>query len=299
MTRILVTGGAGFIGSALARSLVEDGHDVVVLDDLSSGRSDHVPPGAELVEVDISLPEAGAAVERLRPAAIVHAAAQISVTKSIDDPDRDHAVNVVGTRLVADAAARIGCQRIVFISSGGAIYGESDGASEDVDPRPLSPYGANKLEAERVVAQSGTPWAAARLSNVYGPGQRGDQEGGVVAIFAAAATASAPVVVYGDGEQSRDFIFVADVVDALRMLLASTRTGVWNVGTGRATTVHGLLEAMGRASGSPLDHEHAPERTGEVRSSRLDVSRILLDIGWQASTSLDEGLRQTLAGGTP
>ncbi|HEY6608788.1 MAG TPA: NAD-dependent epimerase/dehydratase family protein [Candidatus Limnocylindria bacterium] len=293
--RVLVTGGAGFIGATLVRSLVEGGSEVVVLDDLSSGSADRLPPGVELVEVDVSLPAAGDAVERLRPEAIVHAAAQISVTRSVEDPDRDRAVNVVGTQRVVEAAARSGCRRFVFISSGGAIYGEADGASEDTAARPLSPYGANKLAAEGIIAGSGIPWAVARLSNVYGPGQRADQEGGVVAIFASAAVESRPVVIYGDGEQSRDFVYVGDVVDALRLLLTTDASGIWNVGTGRATTVHDLLAAVCRTSRVSLGHEHAPGRQGEVRTSRLDVDRIGRDLGWSPATSLDDGLRRTLA----
>lgn len=290
----MVTGGAGFIGSALVRSLVADRIPVAVLDDLSSGDPTRLPPGVTLVEQDISMPETASAVESLRPSVVVHAAAQISVTRSVADPERDHAVNVEGTRHVIDGARAGGCSRFIFISSGGAIYGEADGATEDAPANPANPYGRNKLAAEQLVAESGIPYAIARLANVYGPGQRSDQEGGVVAIFALAVLARRSVVIYGDGEQLRDFVYVDDVVDAIRKLVDSPRSGVCNVGTGEATSVHELLAITERVAGGSIEHAHADARAGEVRMSRLGVGRISAEVGWQPTVSLAEGLRLML-----
>jgi UDP-glucose 4-epimerase len=294
MGLILVTGGAGFIGSAFVRSLVSDGDSVAVLDDLSSGDPGAIPAGVQLVRLDIADPRTVTSIAELRPSSVVHAAAQVSVTHSVADPERDHAVNVAGTGHVLDGARAAGCRRFVFLSSGGAVYGEADGATEDTPPEPLSPYGRNKLAAERLVAESGIPYAIARLANVYGPGQRSDLEGGVVAIFAAALALGQSVTIFGDGEQSRDFVFVDDVVDGIRRLLRSPRSGTWNIGTGRPTTVHELLAAMERAAAAAIGHEHADAREGEVRTSRLGIELIERDIGWRPATSLDDGLRATL-----
>jgi UDP-glucose 4-epimerase len=290
MPRVVVTGGAGFIGSEVVRALAADGHAVTVIDDVSAGSRDNLPPGVELVEVDVAQHAARDAVADARPDVVIHAAAQVSVVRSMADPVRDHAVNVEGTRHVVEAAAAAGCHRIVFISSGGAIYGEVDGATEETRPAPQSPYGRNKLAAESLVASSGLSYGNLRLANVYGPGQRADLEGGVVAIFADAAIHGRPAVIYGDGEQSRDFVFVGDVVGAVRAASASKVSGTWNVGSGRSTSVHELLAAVESAASRPVPHEHLPAREGEVRHSRLSVDRIAADLGWRPRTSLADGL---------
>jgi UDP-glucose 4-epimerase len=292
---VAVTGGAGFIGSAVVRAMTADGVDVAVIDDLSAGSRQSLPPAVELLEVDIATPAARDAVKSLRPDVVIHAAAQVSVVRSVADPSRDHAVNVDGTRHVVEGSAASGCGRIVFISSGGAVYGEADGANETTPPAPQSPYGRNKLAAELVVSASGLSYANARLANVYGPGQRADLEGGVAAIFANAAIHGRRAVIYGDGEQSRDFVFVGDVAEAIRALAVSSRSGTWNIGTGRSTTVHELLAAVEEAAGRKIPHEHHPQRDGEVQRSCLSIDRIAADIGWRPRTSLAEGLRTVLA----
>jgi UDP-glucose 4-epimerase len=294
MSVVLVTGGAGFIGSTLVRDLVGRQRRVIVLDDLSTGDASRVPDLVELVEQDISRPETADLIERLRPTAIIHAAAQVSVAASVADPDRDRAVNVEGTRHVVDGARRAGCSRLVFMSSGGAVYGEADGATETWPTGPMSPYGVSKLAGERLVAESGLSYAIARPANVYGPGQRSDLEGGVVAIFCEAARGAREVVVYGDGEQVRDFVFVDDVVDALGLMLDASTPGTWNVATGRGTTVNGLLHLVERAAGVTLARRHLEAREGDVRVSRLDVAAAEREIGWRPRTSLDDGLRRTL-----
>jgi UDP-glucose 4-epimerase len=293
--RVLVTGGAGFIGGALVRHLAHRGDEVVVLDDLSASSASALPKGCELVRQDVSLPATAAAVERLAPDVVVHAAAQVSVVRSQADPDRDRAVNLVGTQHVVAGARAAGVRRFVFLSSGGAVYGEADGARETDLPRPASYYAIHKLAAEHYVAVSGVPFAIARLANVYGPGQRSDLEGGVVAIFAEALAAARPVTIYGDGEQRRDFVHVADVVSAIvAMLDAEVVGGTWNVGSGTSISVNELLRSLESAAGRTVEHLHAPERSGELRNSRLNIERIRADLGWEPRLSLADGLRTVI-----
>jgi UDP-glucose 4-epimerase len=293
--RVLVTGGAGFIGGTLVRHLADRGDTVVVLDDLSASSASALPDGCELVRQDVSLPATAAAVERLAPDVVVHAAAQVSVVRSQADPDRDRAVNLVGTQHVVAGARAAGVRRFVFLSSGGAVYGEADGARETDLPRPASYYAIHKLAAEHYVAVSGVPFAIARLANVYGPGQRSDLEGGVVAIFAEALAAARPVTIYGDGEQRRDFVHVADVVSAIvAMLDAEVVGGTWNVGSGTSISVNELLQSLESAAGRTAEHRHAPERSGELRNSRLNIERIRADLGWEPRLSLADGLRTVI-----
>jgi UDP-glucose 4-epimerase len=293
--RVLVTGGAGFIGGTLVRHLADRGDTVVVLDDLSASSASALPKDCELVRQDVSLPATAAAVERLAPDVVVHAAAQVSVVRSQADPDRDRAVNLVGTQHVVAGARAAGVRRFVFLSSGGAVYGEADGARETDLPRPASYYAIHKLAAEHYVAVSGVPFAIARLANVYGPGQRSDLEGGVVAIFAEALAAARPVTIYGDGEQRRDFVHVADVVSAIvAMLDAEVVGGTWNVGSGASISVNELLRSLESAAGRTAEHLHAPERSGELRISRLNIERIRADLGWEPRLSLADGLRTVI-----
>jgi UDP-glucose 4-epimerase len=317
VSRVLVTGGAGFIGSALVRALVERGDSVAVLDNLSSGSAAAVPAGCELVQADIADATSVDAVASLAPEVVIHAAAQISVVQSQADPERDRQVNLVGTAHVLEGARRAGAHRFVFLSSGGAVYGETSGASEQDLPVPASYYAIHKLAAEHYVAvssaasgggsavsgggsaASGMSYAIARLANVYGPGQRADLEGGVVAIFASALSSGAPVTIYGSGEQRRDFVHVADVVTAVLAMVdaavpASRAGGTWNVGTGESTSINELLSVMESAAGVTVERRFAPARAGELQDSRLLISRIHDDLGWSPSVSLADGVRTVL-----
>ena len=296
---MVVTGGAGFIGSRLVHAVIAEGVAVTVVDDLSTGLADSLPANSELLRFDIADKAVSPAIAAARPDVVVHAAAQISVTRSIDDPARDHAVNVRGTRNVIEGARAAGCRKFVFVSSGGAVYGEADGATEDTATAPASPYGHNKLLAEGLVAASGIPYAIARLANVYGMGQRAGLEGGVVAIFMDAARTNGSATIYGDGMQIRDFVFVDDVVAALSRLAISEASGTWNVGTGQGTSVHDLLRLVEQAVGHEMPHEHRPARIGEISRSRLSVERIAAEIGWRASTTLSSGLAEIARAGGP
>lgn len=286
----LVTGGAGFIGSHLVDRLLEDGHDVVVLDDLSTGDRSNVAPAARLEVVDVcDGPLLRTVVESYRPAHIFHLAAQIDVRLSMADPGHDARINVSGTVNVLDAALAVGAW-VGFTSTGGAIYGDalhpSVLFSEQVDPEPGSPYGQAKLAAEGYVshyARRGLSAATLRLANVYGPRQDPRSEAGVIAIFNEAKGQGRAVTIYGDGSQTRDFLHVSDAVRALRSLMGVATAPV-NIGTGVGTSVRELAELMA------VEHEYAPERDGEVRFSALDPSLALREFGFEAKVALAEGL---------
>ncbi len=306
--RCLVTGGAGFIGSNLVDALLARGDEVTVVDDLSTGRRSNLDAaleaGAELVELDIR--DAGAlaalAAER-RPQTVFHLAAQIDVRKSLEDPAFDAAVNVGGTANVLDAAREADTGRVVFVSTGGAIYGEGEGQQLPLDEAtaiaPLSAYGQSKYAAEGYLALYerlyGLSSVALRLGNVYGPRQDPLGEAGVIAIFCGLLRSGERPTVYGDGTQTRDYIYVGDVVAAALAAAESEVTGPLNIGTGQETDVLELAAALGRLGGSAgFEPELAPPRAGEVQRVSLDASRAERELDWRPATGLDEGLRLTL-----
>ncbi len=292
--RALVTGGAGFIGSHVAEGLLARGDEVTILDDLSDGRRENVPAGARLVEGDIRDP--AAVFAEAKPELCFHLAAQKDVRVSVARPDHDAELNVIGTIRVLEAAREHGAQ-IVFSSTGGAMYGECDEpATEDKRPEPLAPYGASKLAGEEYLATYnrlyGTRHVSLRLGNVYGPRQDPHGEAGVVAIFFSRLLAGETPQIFGDGKQTRDYIYVGDVV---RATLASQEVdgGVYNVGTGRETSVVELLELCVRVAEKDVQPEFAPPRSGELQRSVLDPGRAVDELGWRPERSLEEGLRET------
>jgi len=307
--RALVTGGAGFIGSNLVDALLARGNEVTVVDDLSTGRRENLESGlaagAALVETDIRDREAleGIAGER-RPEVVFHLAAQIDVRKSIADPAFDASINVGGTANVLEAARAAGARRLVFSSTGGAIYGEGEAQelplAEDAPLAPEAPYGQSKYAGEgylslyeRLYGLSSVPL---RLGNVYGPRQDPLGEAGVVAIFCGRLREGKRPTVFGDGRQTRDYIYVGDVVAAMLAAAESTATGPFNVGTGVETDVLELVRALGELGGAEdFEPEFAPPRTGEVQRISIDPARAKRELGWEAKTGLDEGLRLTLA----
>ncbi len=306
--KCLVTGGAGFIGSNLVDALLARGDEVTVVDDLSTGRRSNLDAGlaagAELVELDIRDAEALArlALER-RPETTFHLAAQIDVRKSLVDPAFDAAVNVGGSANVLEAARGAECERVVFVSTGGAIYGEGDGQQLPLDETapiaPLSAYGQSKFAAEGYMALYerlyGVSTIALRLGNVYGPRQDPLGEAGVIAIFCGLLRSGGRPTVYGDGTQTRDYIYVGDVVAAMLAGAASRASGPVNVGTGIETDVLTLAAALGRLGGvESFEPELAPARTGEVQRITLDASRAAAELGWRPEMDLEQGLRLTL-----
>jgi UDP-glucose 4-epimerase len=290
--RVLVTGGAGFIGSHIVRRLASDGHAVTILDDLSSGSTPRTPPEVNLIQTDVSGDAAIHAINETRPDLIIHAAAQVSVPGSMADPDRDRAINLEGTQHVVEGARRAGSRMLVFLSSGGAIYGETDMGTEQSTPNPASYYGIHKLAAEGYLRLGGLPFANLRLANVYGPNQRTDLEGGVVAIFMERLRAGLPITIHGTGEQVRDFVHVADVVSAVLTASQSDQSGTWNVGTGVGSSVRTLLTELEALIGPATEIRHEPPRDGDVLVSRLAIDRIAHDLGWTPRFSLASGLRQ-------
>ena len=304
--RSLVTGGAGFIGSNLVDALVERGDDVLVFDNLSSGKRSNlegaIERGARLTEGDVADPAAvAAAVSAHRPDQIFHLAAQIDVRVSVDDPAYDLGVNVGGTINLLNAAVESGSGRFLFASTGGAIYGEGEGRElplpESAERRPDAPYGMSKLAAEGYLdlfaRLHGISTAALRLGNVYGPRQDPHGEAGVVAIFCGALLEGKTPKVFGDGNQTRDYIFVGDVVSAFLAASRNGVTGAVNVGTGREASVFDVGRAIAAAYGTTFDPEMAGHRPGEVQRIAIAPELAREQLGWEARTPLEEGLRVT------
>lgn len=307
----MVTGGAGFVGSHVVDALVERGDEVVVVDDLSTGRESNIGTaierGAALVAGDIRDAEFVARLlRRERPEVVFHLAAQIDVRASVRDPGDDAEVNVVGTINLLEAARSSGVRRFVFASTGGAIYGESEPPLAEPAPiRPLSPYGQAKYAAEgycdlyRRLHQVST--ISLRLANIYGSRQDPLGEGGVIAIFCGKLLSGEPPVIYGDGRQTRDFVYVGDVARAALIASESEAHGAYNVGRGGEVSVLelvGRLRAVGRElgvlDGSSFEPRFASERKGEIRRSALDPAKARAELGFEAKTALEDGLRRTL-----
>ena len=293
--RAIVTGGAGFIGSHAVDALLERGDEVHVLDDLSTGKRERVAEGARLHVADIRAPDE--VFDAVRPDAVLHLAAQADVRASVERPDHDADVNILGTLRVLEAARRHGA-RIVFSSTGGAIYGECDlPASETNERRPVAPYGTSKLCGEEYLATwnrlYGPGHVSLRLGNVYGARQEPHGEAGVVAIFMGLLNEGGTPKIYGGGRQTRDYVYVVDVIRAMLAALGRDTGGVFNIGTGAETSVLELYEAVQRVTGSGREAELAPARLGELQRSVLDVSLAARELGWRPQHSLDEGLAET------
>jgi UDP-glucose 4-epimerase len=289
--RTVVTGGAGFIGSNLVDALIDRGDDVLVIDDLSSGKRENLNPRATFIERDI---RDGLELDGWE--FVFHLAAQADVQTSMKRAAHDAGINVVGTVHVVDAAHRAGAQ-VVFASTGGAIYGECTGpASEDSALAPLSPYGIAKLCGEKYLEGwnriHGTSNVVLRFANVYGPRQDSSLEGGVVAIFLERLARGDETTIFGDGLQKRDFVYVGDVVGAL-LAAAGHDGGIFNVGTGEETTVLVLHRTCAEVAGSDAEPAFGEARLGDIRRSVLDASRAEREIGWLPANSLAQGLRKT------
>lgn len=304
--KVLVTGGAGFIGSHVAEAHVRRGDRVWIVDDLSSGKRANLPAGAEFVHMSIN----DAALEDLFRKVngfdlVNHHAAQIDVRVSVDDPRRDARSNIDGFLNVVECARRYGTKRMLMVSSGGVVYGEPEvRPTPEGEPKlPLSPYGVTKLTAEQYLYYyanvHGLEYAALRYSNVYGPRQDPHGEAGVVAIFCNRMIAGEPITIFGDGRQTRDYVFVGDVVAANLLLADATLAApatldarAFNVGTGIETSVNELADALARAKGRPLARRNAPARAGEVMHSCLDAGK-LRALGWAPAATIEQGLAAT------
>lgn len=305
--KALITGGAGFIGSHVVDLFLADGWEVEILDNLSSGKRERLSSGAVFHEMDIGSTEAAALVERGRFDVICHLAAQIDVRKSVEDPVHDATINVLGTLNLLEAIRRSGARtRFVFSSTGGAIYGSfaPPPTAEDAGKDPDAPYGITKMTAEHYLAYyarvHSLDTVVLRYSNVYGPRQDPHGEAGVVAIFCGRILGKRPMTVYGDGSQTRDYVYVSDVARA--NLLAATAdlppvarsdSRAFNIGTGVETSVVRLTEVLNAAAGTNVPVEKAPARLGELQRSAVDIGKAHKVLGWSPRTSIEDGLRDT------
>jgi len=294
--RAIVTGGAGFVGSHLVDRLVAEGFAVLVVDDLSTGSARNVPEAAQLERRDVASAELDAVFRSWSPAVVFHLAAQASVALSVREPLRDAEVNVIGTHNVARAAHYAGARRLVFVSSGGAVYGETRRAATELTlPAPISYYGVHKLAAEGHVSLAGVSFSIVRPSNVYGPRQVGGLEGAVVAAFLEQACTHGTLEIHGAGGQTRDFVHVRDVVESLwRLSHPAAPVGIWNVSSGRSITIVGLADSVERAVGHPLPRRHLVRRPGDVERSAISAAR-LRGLGWRPIVRLSVGLGELLS----
>jgi UDP-glucose 4-epimerase len=305
--RVLVTGGAGFIGSHVCDAFAADGWSVTALDDLSAGREENLSAGVELVVADIRSPEASRLVSEGGFDVISHHAAQIDVRVSVDRPDHDASINIMGLLNLLEAAVQGGVRRFVYVSSGGVVYGEPEElpVSETATKQPLSPYGVSKLTGEHYLhfyrQIHGLEAVSLRYSNVFGPRQDPHGEAGVVAIFGRSVLEGRPLTLFGDGEQTRDYVYVGDVAEAnllaARVDVSESMTMddvAFNVGTGVETSVNELASGVMRVAGREVPVERAPARPGELMRSCLDPSR-LEGLGWRPAGGLEDGLTATYA----
>ncbi|HEY8517961.1 MAG TPA: NAD-dependent epimerase/dehydratase family protein [Candidatus Binatia bacterium] len=298
--KIVVTGGAGFIGSHVAEAYVQAGHDVVVVDDLSSGKREQVPEGARFVQMDVRDPAIADLFARERPELLSHHAAQMDVRRSVADPRFDADVNIMGLLNLLEAAKAVGTRRVLFASSGGAGYGEQDEfpAPETHRTAPVSPYGVSKIASELYLgcyqAMIGLEWVAMRYANVYGPRQDPHGEAGVVAIFTLKLLSGETPTINGDGKQTRDYVYVGDLVRANLALATHSYCGPMNFGTGIETDVNTLFHELRELCGADVPEQHGPAKPGEQRRSVISPKLAEQVLGWRPEVTLREGLARTV-----
>ncbi len=301
MSKILITGGAGFIGSHVADGYLAMGHEVVIVDDLSTGHRANLPERAAFYEADLTdEAELERILARERPDVINHHAAQKSVRLSVADPAMDARINIIGSLRLLELGRRHEVKKVIFISTGGAIYGEASQVPtpEEYPAWPVSPYGIAKLSVEHYLYyygdQFGLPYVVLRYANVYGPRQDPHGEAGVVAIFAERLLAGEECVLYGDGEQTRDYVYVGDLVRANIAALAPGVRGTFNIGTSSETSVNELYRAVARVIGVERPARYAPPRAGEQRRSAVDIRKAARELDWRPEISLPDGLARTV-----
>jgi UDP-glucose 4-epimerase len=298
--KVLVTGGAGFIGSHLVDRLIQEGHEVVVVDNLSTGKRRNLNRAARFFKLDIQSWRLERVFRNERPNLVMHLAAQMDVRKSVEDPIFDAQVNVLGMLNVLQQAIKHGVRKVVFSSSGGAIYGEQEvyPAPESHVTRPLSPYGISKLCGEQYLSYyqrvSGLQIVSLRYANVYGPRQDPDGEAGVVAIFIQKLLNNEQAIVNGNGRQTRDFVYVEDVVEANLAVMVQEIQGTYNVGTGEETSINDLLRILVTHTSSTYKEVHGPAKSGEQVRSVIDSAKLRQELSWEPRTELSEGLKRTV-----
>jgi UDP-glucose 4-epimerase len=298
---IIVTGGAGFIGSNLAEALVGRGHRVTIIDNLTTGKRLNIPSKAEFIELDIASPKVDEVFKKGQFQTLFHLAAQMDVRKSVENPAFDAETNILGGINILQAAMRNKVKKVIFSSTGGAIYGEQEEfpATESHAANPLSPYGISKLAFEKYLYfynfQHGLSYVSLRYANVYGPRQNSEGEAGVVAIFCKKLLAGEKAVIYGDGLQTRDFVFVSDVVEANLLAMNFESSMAFNVGTGIETDINTIFERIKKCAGSSQERVNLASKPGEQRRSSIAYEKITKFLGWSPSVTLDQGIERTVA----
>ena len=297
--KILITGGAGFIGSHVADMLTADKNNLIVLDNLSTGKKDNIPSSAEFYEKSITDPSIAEIFKKEKPGVVIHHAAQVSVPASVKDPFKDMEINIKGTLQLLEASVKHGVKKFIFASTGGAIYGEHDyfPADENHPLQPLSPYGISKLCAEKYLYSYyntyGLKYTVLRYSNVYGPRQDLFAEAGVIAIFLMKMLGKEQPVINGTGKQTRDFVYVKDVARANLQAVKSDVIGAVNISTGREITINETFSLLNNITGSDLPEKHGPALAGEQMRSVLSYEKAKQNISWEPSVSFEDGLKQT------
>jgi UDP-glucose 4-epimerase len=297
---LLVTGGAGFIGSHIVDKLIERGHRVVVVDNLSSGKKENINPEAQFYNIDVCASELSHIFREEAPEIVFHLAAQINLRKSVENPLFDAKNNILGSLNLLENAKKTGVKKIIFTSTGGAMYGDTEEipTTEKYFPKPMSPYGIAKFSVEKYLDYYNNvlkiPSIVLRLANVYGPRQDPNGEAGVVAIFCKKLLNNEEPVINGDGEQTRDYVFVEDVAKAHILALNKEKTGIFNVGTAKETSVNEIFNILKQAGNFDVKAKYGPAKSGEQKRSCLDYSKIQEKLGWQPKVDITEGLRKTI-----
>jgi UDP-glucose 4-epimerase len=299
--KVLVTGGAGFIGSHVVDQYIDHGYEVVVVDDLSTGRISNLNPAAKFYQMDIRSPEIAGVFEKEKPDFVNHHAAQMDVRKSVADPLFDADVNILGSIRLIELARIHGVKRFIYISTGGAVYGEPVylPCDEEHPINPICPYGASKHTVEHYLymynINYGLNYTVIRYPNVYGPRQDPNGEAGVVAIFTGLMLEGKQAYINGDGEQERDFVYVSDCARANILATGMTAgSGIYNVGSGQGTTINEIFHQLKKITAYPLDEVHAPAKLGETRRIYLNADKIRRELGWEPTVTLYEGLEKTV-----
>ena len=300
MSKILISGGAGFIASHLTDKLIDKGHNVVVIDNLSTGKKENLNPQAKFYEADICNSEIAQIFQEEKPEIVFHFAAQIDVRKSVKDPIQDAKVNILGSLNLLQNCQKIGVKKFIFASSGGAIYGDTEviPTPETHSENPESPYGICKLTIEKYLhfykETFGLNYTALRLANVYGPRQNSKGEAGVIAVFCDKMLKNEEVVINGDGEQTRDFVFVDDVVNAALLSIEQEKSDIYNIGTGIQTNINEIFRKIKELTNSDCEEIHVSGKPGEQKRSCLDSSKAKQELGWQPEYNLEDGLKRTI-----
>lgn len=298
--RILVTGGAGFIGSSVADAYIAAGHEVAILDDMTGGKRENVNPKAAFHQLDVRSPEVAKLVADFKPEVLNHHAAQMDVRKSVADPVFDAQVNLIGLLNLLEAGRQNGLRQVIFASSGGTVYGEQEKfpAAEDDPTHPICPYGITKLTTEHYLyfykVQYGLKYIAFRYGNVYGPRQNPHGEAGVIAIFAEKLLRGEQPVINGDGKQTRDYVYIGDLVRANVAALSSDYDGPLNIGNGREIDVNEIFHTLCKVIGVEAAEKHGPAKPGESRRSVVDPSRAAEILGWKPEVTFEQGIAKTV-----